>query len=427
MGMLLISKTYWLGMPFNFKGELPEGAVASPALLKADDMREISGTYYHPAGVDKPKVGVLVMHPRADFSRHYCIPPSLRAGFAALGLNTRCINNDITAIHEELILDVNAGVKYLRSKGCEKVVLFGNSGGGSLFAFFQSQAQLGRGKRIAKTPGGATTFLNGADMVPADGFIAVSCHKGEGRILNECIDASVTNEYDPTLTDPALDMYNPDNGFAEPPSWSEYSPEFVKTYREAQLARVRRLDSIAHAMIDDTVRFDAQYNAAKKSGADFKTRQALGRRAAVEQVMTIYRTQANLHYVDKHLDPSDRPYGSLFSDRPDLMNYQYIGFGRVVTPHAWLSTWSGLSSNADLQRNIAKLEVPVLVVNAEHDNEIFPKTDAEPIWNAVTYKDKTYMKFDAKHYFEPPFGQKTAPDVDKLMEKVIPWMQERFA
>ena len=69
-----------------------------------------------------------------------------------LGLNGRNFNNDATAIHEQLILDVNAGVKFLRDQGCEKVVLFGNSGGGSLSALFQAQAQLPKGQRIAHAP-----------------------------------------------------------------------------------------------------------------------------------------------------------------------------------------------------------------------------------------------------------------------------------
>lgn len=428
MGMILVSRTYWLGMPFHFKGEIPEGARAEPVATRSDDMRELTGVYYHPRGVEKPKVGILTMHPRADFSRHYCIPRSLDAGFAALGLHTRCLNNDTSAIHEELILDVNAGVKFLRARGCERVVLFGNSGGGSLFAFFQAQAKLPRGKRLAETPAGDSTFLNAADMVPADGLMLVSCHKGEGRIMNECIDPAVTNEFDPTVTDPTLDMYNPDNGFKKPPEWSEYSPEFVDKYRNAQLARISRLDGIARGYIEDTKRFEGLLNRAKKEGWEFAETQPLARRAAVERVMVIYRTQANLHYVDRHLDPSPRPYGSLLSDRPDLMNHQYLGFARTCTPQAWLSTWSGLSSNADLIANLRSIDdVPVLVVNAEKDNEIFPKTDAEEIWNAVVAKDKTYMKFDAKHYFEPPFGAKEAPDVEKLMDSVIPWIQERFA
>ena len=55
------------------------------------------------------------------------------------------------------------------------------------------------------------------------------------------------------------------------------------------------------------------------------------RREAFEPVLTIYRTMANLHYVDNHLDPSARDYGSIFSSRPDLMNWKFFGFGRQAT------------------------------------------------------------------------------------------------
>ena len=132
------------------------------------------------------------------------------------------------------------------------------------------------------------------------------------------------------------------------------------------------------------------------------------KRVAFEPVMVVYRTMANLHYTDRSLDPSKRAYGSLFSDRPDLMNMQFIGFGRIVTPGAWLSTWSGLSSNADFCKNVASVTVPVLIVNALRDREIHPG-DAKKMWDAVKSDDRTFLEEDAEHYFEPEFGAKTAP------------------
>ena len=36
-----------------------------------------------------------------------------------------------------------------------------------------------------------------------------------------------------------------------------------------------------------------------------------------------------------------------------------FGFARVTTPRAWLSTWSGLSSNAAVERNGPRVAVPV--------------------------------------------------------------------
>ena len=143
--------------------------------------------------------------------------------------------------------------------------------------------------------------------------------------------------------------------------------------------------------------------------------------------MTIYRTMANLHYVDNHLDPSSREYGSLLSDRPDLMNQKILGFGRLCSPHAWLSTWSGHSSNANLLRTLPDVSVPTLVVNAGRDREIYPKTDAKPIFEAVGAEDRSFLEFaEARHYFEPDFGSKEAPDVEGLMDRLIPWIGERL-
>jgi alpha-beta hydrolase superfamily lysophospholipase len=135
---------------------------------------------------------------------------------------------------------------------------------------------------------------------------------------------------------------------------------------------------------------------------------------------------ANLHYTDNTLDPSPREYGSLLSERPDLMNMQLLGFGRSATPEAWLSTWSGLSSRADLVENVKQIDAPTLVVNAGRDREIYPNTDASPIFEAVASKDKTFIQLEhARHYFEPDFGKKDAPDVEALMDRVVPWIRER--
>ncbi|MFZ5722127.1 MAG: alpha/beta hydrolase family protein [Pseudomonadota bacterium] len=423
--MLLIAKTYWLGMPWTYRGELPAGAQVQPVQLKAADFRDSSGLYYTPAG-GTAKIGVLVTHPRVDFQRHYCIPPFLAAGCAVLGLNGRCFNNDATAIHEQLILDVNAGVKFLRERGCEKIVLFGNSGGGSLSALFQAQAQLPKGQRIAHSPCGTPTRLNDVEMFPADAFIAVSAHKGQGLILGECIDPSVIDESDPLAVDSSLDMYDVANGFRAPPAPSEYAPEFVQRYRAAQLARVKRLDNLARGYIADARQHEKQYESLKGSG-DFMARHRIGRRAALQRVMVIYRTMANLNYTDPSLDPSARSYGSLLSERPDLMNMQFTGFARVMTPEAWLSTWSALSSNASMPKNLPQLTgIPVLMVNAARDKEIYPRGDAETMWNAVAAPDRTFWQFDGEHYFEPPFGSPAAPDVDRLMGQVVPWVMERF-
>ncbi|MGC4070121.1 MAG: hypothetical protein QM784_36780 [Polyangiaceae bacterium] len=265
-------------------------------------------------------------------------------------------------------------------------------------------------------------------MVAADGLVYLSAHRGEGQIMNECIDPSLVDEHDPLATDASLDMYAPENGFKPAPNWSAYAPDFVARYREAQLARVRRLDARAREYIGDVERARELTMTDLHRGASVRKQQEIERRKYLQRVMIIYRTMANLHYVDNQLDPSAREYGSLLSERPDLMNMQLIGFGRIATPHAWLSTWSGLSSRADLIANLREIATPTLVVNAGRDREIYPNTDAKPIYEAVAARDKTFVDMPmARHYFEGDFGQKEAPDVEALMDRVIPWIKERFA
>jgi pimeloyl-ACP methyl ester carboxylesterase len=431
--MNLVAKTYWLGTPFAMR-RLPGDYAVESLVLKAADGREHRGLLWTSRKARKPKTGAVVMHPRADFQHHYVVPRLVEAGIAVLAATTRNPNNDTTTVHEEIILDVGSCIAELKRRGVQNVVLIGNSGGGALNGFYQSQAVTPKGQRIATTPGGRPTRLNQVDMIPADAMIYLAAHKGEGMIMNEVIDPSVVDEADPHATDPTLDMYDEANGFLTPTAldgsdaqWSRYDDAFVTRYRAAQRARVARLDAIARALITDNERAEQLHADPDFVKLPAARRRDILRREAFEPIMTVYRTMANLHYVDNHLDPSPRDYGSILSPRSDLMNWKLLGFGRYATPHAWLSTWSGLSSHANQMTDLPKITAPTLFINAGKDQEIFPATDARPMFEVVAAPDKTFLEFpDAQHYFNPPFGQKAAPDVETVMNAVVPWILERF-
>ena len=428
--MSLIAKSYWAGMPFHFRRP-PTDAALESRVLRAEDFRQFRGLYWAPRADPRPKVAALIMHPRVDFTHHYAIPRLVAAGCSVLAANTRSPNDDTDTVHEEIALDVAAGVRWLKEhRGAERVVLLGNSGGASLFALYQAQALLEPSQRIAVTPAGAPAKLASATLIPADAMIYVAAHRGEGKVLERCIDPSVTDEADPLSCDPSLDMYAPRNGFAEPPAWSEYDDAFVRRYRAGQRARVARLDAIARAAVAESAAALAELQAEGFGARDFAARQAVERRLHAQRVMVVYRTMANLHYVDRRLDPSPRDYGSLLSDRPDLMNLRALGFARTVTPRAWLSTWSANASNADLAANVGRIATPTLLVQAGRDREIYPKSDFEPIAAAIAAQDKTVVTFDeARHYFEPEFGAPAAggaPQVEALMDRVVAWIEERL-
>ena len=207
------------------------------------------------------KTVVCIMHPREFLATHYLIPHILAAGCAAWTQASRWVGNDLRLEHETVLLDVAAAMTWLREAGFEKIILLGNSGGAGLYCFYNQQSLLDPGKRLARTPGGRPTALPKASMPPADGIILVSPHPGQGKLLQNCIDPSITDESDPFTRDTALDFMNPANGFNEPPNPSGYSADFIARFRTAQHARVEKLDAIAKNLI-------AERMAARKRGAD---------------------------------------------------------------------------------------------------------------------------------------------------------------
>jgi pimeloyl-ACP methyl ester carboxylesterase len=340
------------------------------------------------------------MHPRGEFGRHYAIPGIVRNGYAAFGHNSRYLNNDTEAIHERLLLDVAAGMRWLHAQGFARVVLLGNSGGGSLFAFYQAQAVLPPHEREQDTPGGSRIDLTG-EMPPADGFVALAAHPGEGLFLLNTLDPSVVDESDPLSCDPELDMFNPANGYDPDTGTARYSSEFLAKYRAAQRARALRLDAIARAQI-----------AREREGAETSRAEKLTpyarlhaqRRAVPHRLMVIYRTVANPAYLDLRIDPNERDVGSIFGlvdRRPEFGNYFTSNIARVLSPRAWLSTWSGTSSRANFLESARRITVPVLFVPARGDSDILP-ADADAMWNALAATDKTRHDLSgADHYLQP--------------------------
>ncbi len=378
---------------------LPPGTRCEPLQLLTPDRAVAHGWLYARGG--EASVACL-MHPRANFSRHYAVPALVEAGFAVLCVNSRWLNNDATLIHERVLLDVAEGLRAARQR-YERVVLIGNSGGGSLFTFYLSQALAPAGARLRDTAAGEPLDLNAFDLPPADAMVYLAAHAGEGYYLLHAIDPSLADEGDPLSCDPSLDLYDPANGFAEPPQPSRYATDFLVRYRAAQRARVARIDAIARARV-------ARRQAARARG---------DRRAAIAtDFLLVYRTDADPRYVDLSLDPSQRDYGSLWGRRPDLINYGAVGFSRVVAPEAWLSTWSGLSSRAELALTGPHMTLPALLVEYTADNAIFP-SDTEHIARSLGSRQVERRAIDGDHYGFPAERGR-----DFALEEIVSWMRK---
>ena len=422
MALARIPRYSAAGMSLISFDKLPAGVTYEVVPLTAEDRGESKGILYTKGG---EKTVVCLMHPRADMTRHYAIPHLLEAGYAAFGQEGRWPSNDIACIHEMLIPDIAAGVKFLKERGFQKVVFIGNSGGGSLYSFYQSQAVISPSGRLTHTPAGDAYDLNRFQLPAADGMVFLAAHLGEGKFLEKTVDPSVTDEDDPLSCNPALDMYNPANGFREPPEPSKYSQDFIQQYRAAQMARVARIDAIARRHIEEQRYFQELVRQPEFDKLPFERRIFLSRRGLVGRYMEIHRTEANLTYTDPSLSPSSRDYGSLWSPRPDLFNYLEAGFGKYQTPRAWLSTWSGLSSQAAVLACLPKMTLPTLVVNYTGDHAIYPE-DSESVYQQSPAKDKQIAHVDADHFGYPLPSKPNQGGRDGAMKVILPWLRERF-
>ena len=396
--------------------------------LYAADSGKARAILYRPPG-GNPRTVILMAHPRADFAHHYSIPYWVEACFAACALNTRYLNNDTMMLHENLILDLAAAIRFLREEeGFERIVMLGNSGGGSLFAYYDAQARAPKGERAAAPPGGGPPDLNRFELSAADGLILLAAHPGQGIVLMGSIDAAVADEHDPFASDPELDMYDERNGYRTPPEPSRYAPQWLERYRAAQRARVARLDAIARSHLAAAEQARAASKRPDFAAAPAADRALIQRRAMRPQIMVIYRTQANPNYLDLTLDPSERAVGSIFSPRPDLFNYHAFGLAHVATPEAWLSTWSGLSSRANLIRNLPAVTVPTLVVGAMADQDIFI-ADAHAQLAASGAIDKQLEFIEGADHFMRAGGSRAelGDPRPRLMNLMSGWVRERFA
>src|SRR5713101_4780677 len=394
--------------------DLPHRATTRNVVLRTADGAATSGSLYSNGAADTV---VCIMHPREFMACHYLIPDIVGAGFAAWSQSPRSVGNDLRLEHEFALYDVAAGLTFLRAAGFRNIVLLGNSGGSGLFSFYVQQSGLPGDERIAKTPGGRPTNLATLDMPQVDGVIFVAPHPGQGALLMQCIDPSVADEADALSLDPSLDPFDSRNGFADTPESSRYSAEFVTRFRQAQVARVQRLDEMARKLISDRVAARKRV----KAGGNLDDR----RRAGHSAIMTIWRTDADLRNFDLSLDPSDRAYGSLWGKDPFTSNFGSVGFARVCSPESWLSTWSGLSSNATLAKTASSITQPTLLVEYTGDPACFPSVIRD-IYSAIGSSDKRHERVRGDHH-----GRALTADEEPgryvAGRLVQAWLREKFA
>ena len=305
----------------------------------------IYGAWARPAG--PPKLAAIVMHPASNFMGHYLIRPLAERGVACMGLNSRYAGNDALLLMERVIQDLGAGVQFLRGQGYEKVVLIGNSGGASLSAFYQAQAEK---LTIDTLLDGDPANLSPADLPPVQGLALCAAHEGRSTLMRNWIDPSVIDEHDALEADPVLDMYNPVNG---PP----FTQDFLSSFKAGQQQRLAKIEGWVEQRLR-LLRGQALPGSAR------------------DEAFLIYRTHADPRCLDLSLDANDRQAGSVWGNGAAgarAVNYAASQMGRITSLTAFLSQWSS-RSRADGPSNLGKTSVPVLLCTYTADQSTFPST-----------------------------------------------------
>lgn len=345
------------------------------------------GIYHHLDGT-QPKTAFIATHYNQDFSEHYMGELMAARGYGFLGWNTRYRGLEHYFTLEHALIDIGVGVRWLREEaGVEKIVLLGNSGGGSLMAAYQSQAV----DPNLTPPLGAPVPEPALKLLPCDLYVSTNSHPGRPEVLTDWFDPSVTDETDPTSVDPALDMYNPDNG---PP----YSAEFIERYRAAQVARNHRITAWA---LEELERIQAA--------------------GCIDRIFNLHRTWADPRYLDASLDPNDRELGICYLGPPKFFNYSPYGIGCSSTIRTWLSMWSLQHSQCRAIPHLKRIELPSLVVQSMADTGVFP-VDAHTIHDNLAARDKTLKFIAGDHYLLSPDNAR-----EEIADLVAGWLQDRGA
>lgn len=230
----------------------PSFAQSNPVFVQ---LGQAKGAVYKPDSGPQLPVGILVMHREANYMNNIACREFSSRGFVVLCMNSRFENNEALVDWELIPLDVAQGVNHLKNvQKVNKVILYGNSGGGVTMSFYQAVAE--NGTSVCQ---GANKLVqcgnNLAGIPPADGIILSDGHPGNPILRLRSINPAVNNEKNPDRLNPRLDPFDPKNGYnsAGP---SHYSEEFKARYFKAQAERM-------NGLIDDALELLQRIEAGK--------------------------------------------------------------------------------------------------------------------------------------------------------------------
>ncbi|MEO1322895.1 MAG: alpha/beta hydrolase, partial [Pseudomonadota bacterium] len=352
----------------------------------ADGWVAIGGLYYKPE--THSDTVLISMHPIGGTGRLPVMRYLAQQGLHVIGADSRYRGIDNALIMEKVVTDLGAMVRYAKETlGYKKVVLLGWSGGGSLTAYYQSEAEA---PSVTSSPGGYGPDLTQANLIAADGVIFMAAHVSRHGTFTEWIDASITNETDPYTRDADLDIYSGAHG-------PNFAAEFLERYRAAQITRNRKITSWVKDKLDwlaSTGRENEEFG------------------------FVVHGTMADPRWLDPSIDPNDREPGRCYLGDPKIVNMSPVGLARFSTLRSWLSQWSYDDAHGDGPKCAAKITKPVLVINNSADDACTP-SHAQRLYDGVAHENKEfYTVKGATHYYQQQ------PDLAREAARVVQsWLQ----
>lgn len=360
------------------------GAIDDAIVLQAQLMR----------GSNPSDTALIVMHPVGAPAWLPVFAQLARGGHHIVACATRYSSGDAPLEMENAVLDLGACVKDTKERlGYKNVVLLGWSGGGSLMAGYQAEAE----KPVVQlTAGGEETPLAGAKLIAADAIMMVASHRSRHKLLTGQLDPSVRDELNPDRRDVSLDIYDPANP-AQPP----YSNEFLDRFRAAQIERNRRISEWAKDKL-----------ATLKAKGD----------AHGEFCFVTHRTMADPRWIDPTVDPNQRKPNWTYLGDPRVVNNSASALGRFSSLRGWLSQWSYDYAQFDSVDSGPRISVPGMVMTAGADDAC-PPEHTDKMFDALGSADKVKVTIDhANHYFTGTDGKSHLSEAVGIISN---WLAER--
>lgn len=312
------------------------------------------------------------------------------AGHHVIAAANRYTSGDFVLQTENLLLDLGACIRDAKERlGYKKVVLAGWSGGGSIIAGYQAEAEQ---KRITTNAAGEYSALADTELLPADSIMLMAPHRSRHHLITDFIDPSILDEFDPSKRDPELDLY----GDVSRPL--PYDREWLKRYRQAQAARNRRITQWVKEELAD-----------------------LARRGdpAGERAFVVHGTMADPRWIDLSIDPNERAAGCYIGD-PKVANNGLSALARYSSLRSWLSQWGLDTAQVDAVEAAGRISRPIMVVVNDADDAC-PTTHTDAIYAAIRHDEKAKHHISgANHYYT---GVDQKPMLRQAVSLVSDWVE----